>query len=134
MEAFFLMGIARLAIVFFPFRKIASFMGKQMSESPAQVEEGIYSKAVQVRWSIQKMSTRTPWESKCLVQALTAQVMLKRRIVPTTLYLGIAKDGTNKLLAHAWLRCGELTVTGDLGREKFKSVAHFACLPKAGRS
>ena len=34
----------------------------------------------------------TPWESKCLVRAMTAKKMMKKRGYKTTLYLGVGKD------------------------------------------
>lgn len=129
MEATCLMGLIRLAILIFPFRHIASLMGEQMSESPEYINAGMHAKAIEIGWAIRKMSTFTPWESKCLVQALSALIMLKTRKIPSTLYLGIAKNEPGKLVAHAWLRCGELIVTGNRERRLFKAVARFSSLP-----
>lgn len=129
-EAIFLSGIIRFAILFFPFRKVASIMGKQMTESPSQASMEAYKKALAIRRAVEKVSASTPWESKCLVQALSALIMLKRRNIPGTLYLGITKDGSNKLLAHAWLRCGEMTVTGGKEQSMFKAVAYFSSQPR----
>ncbi|MEG0711156.1 MAG: lasso peptide biosynthesis B2 protein, partial [Niameybacter sp.] len=70
----------------------------------------------------------TPWESKCLVQAMVAQYLLKRRRIATTLYLGVAKGSEGELKAHAWLRCGQMIVTGDGARRDYKEVARFANL------
>lgn len=85
-----------------------------------------YKIARRVLWAVNMATIRTPWESKCLVRALTAQRMLKKRDVYTTLYLGVGKDTNNKMLAHAWLRCGEFIMTGGRERDRFKEVAKFS--------
>lgn len=133
-EAFFLMGLARMAILIFPFRYIASIIGNQMAESSYEVNDKSHLAAHEIGYIVQRLSSWTPWESKCLVKALAAQIMLKNRHIPTTLYLGIAKDGTEKLLAHAWLRCGEIIVTGNKERSMFRPVAHFTSLPISDHS
>jgi hypothetical protein len=60
-----------------------------------------------------------------LVQALAAKIMLTRRGICSTLYLGAAKAGEG-LAAHAWLRSGSVIVTGGPGRERFTVISTFA--------
>lgn len=124
-EAFLLMALSRFYILFIPFRRVASLMGKPMHETTKEIESELLMVARQITWLIEKMSKYTPWESKCLVKALTAQRMLKKRKIPCTLYLGIAKNKTNKLSAHAWLRCGNLILLGEKERSGFTTVAYF---------
>ena len=123
---FALMGIVRLIIIFIPFRFIASRIGEKMSESPPEVDGNAQAKAAKIGWAISKMSRITPWESKCLVQALTAQIILKFLNIPYTLYLGLDRDESSKLIAHAWLRCGNLVVTGGREKHRFVTVMQFA--------
>ena len=52
------------------------------------------------------------------------QLMLRRRGLPGTLHLGVAKEG-NRMEAHAWLRCGDQIVTGGHELERFGVVARF---------
>jgi hypothetical protein len=54
--------------------------------------------------------------------------MLKRRRIAATLYLGVAKDENKaeKLAAHAWLRCGDVILTGAHGHRQFTVVAMFS--------
>lgn len=125
-----LMGIVRLAILVLPFRCLTQFMGEKMAESPSEINPKLLSRAVTVGWYVNKLSNFTPWESKCLVRAFTAQIILKLLRIPSTLYFGMAKTDSNQLLAHAWLRCGNLTITGARERERFKAVAQFATLTK----
>jgi hypothetical protein len=79
-----------------------------------------------ISWAIDVLSRRTPWESKCLVQAITAKILLRRKLLPNTLYLGVAKDGNDKMIAHAWTRTGCRIVTGGYGLDAYTVVATFA--------
>lgn len=101
-----------------------------MMESPNEIKPKLLAKGAKVGWSVNKLSQVTPWESKCLVRALTAQMILRMLNIPSTLYLGLAKDDSQQLIAHAWLRCGSLTITGAREREGFTRVAQFATLTK----
>ena len=71
-----------------------------------------YAKAVAM--CVNHVCNKTAWESKCLVRALTAQKLLKRKSIPSTMYLG-CKMEEGKMVAHAWLRCGRMYVTGGNG-------------------
>ena len=125
-EAFILSGIGRFAILFLPFNKLAAFAGKYREESHerlSDIEEATIDKIV---WAVAVASRYTPWESKCFVQALTGQIMLRRRKISSTLYLGVAKDKEKKPIAHAWLRSGSIIVTGRYGYNSFTQVAKFA--------
>lgn len=124
--AFILTGIMRFLLLAVPFRYIAAFMGKEKSESPESVDNVKFSKARIIGRTVIAVSGHTPWKSECLVQALTAQAILRIFKIPNTLYLGMAKDDSNKLSAHAWLRCGHAVITGGLISEEFKVVAQYS--------
>ncbi|MEO1800116.1 MAG: lasso peptide biosynthesis B2 protein, partial [Cyanobacteria bacterium J06629_2] len=73
-----------------------------------------------------KISYYTPWQSKCLVQAIAAKRMLQSRKIVSTLYLGVTRNSHQSLEAHAWLRSGQMYLTGGREREEFTVVATFA--------
>lgn len=125
-DVFFLSGIFRFAILFLPFNKLAAFAGKCKEESSEQVSDIDELTINKIRWAVSVVSRFTPWKSKCFVQALTAQTMLKKEKIGSTLYLGVAKDKEKKPLAHAWLRSGRIIVTGETGYSSFTQVAKFA--------
>lgn len=131
-EALIFTGLVRFAILFIPFNKLARKIGKYNDES---TYEASYLEKVtigNISWAVNVARKRTPWESKCLVQALTAQLMLKKRKISSTVYLGVAKNKEKKLKAHAWLRCGSEIITGNNEREGFTVVAKFANNPSGG--
>lgn len=125
MEAFCLTGIVRLAILWLPFRWLALALGKHMQESPPEVNMAEALVAKRIGWGVATVSRYTPWESKCLVQGIVGKIMLRQFGIANTLYLGVNKNGEN-LVAHAWLRCGAMIITGDKGYERFKVISKFA--------
>lgn len=125
-EAFSLTGFVRLAILLLPFRWLTPILGKHMQESPAKEASVKFETARRVGRVIETVSRYTPWESKCLVQAIVGKIMLRRRGIANTLYLGVGKDEKKSLTAHAWLRCGETILTGGQGLEQFAIVGKFA--------
>ena len=129
LEATLWLGVARIAILTVPFRKVAKHLGEQMAESPHSDQTAFRTRLSRISWAVRTMSRSTPWESACLAQALAAKAMLRCRGITSTLYLGLAKeqkDGQSALLAHAWLRSGSMILTGGQGKDQYTVVATFA--------
>jgi hypothetical protein len=124
-EACCLLALARMIVLMVPFRRIAPLLGRTMAESPPGASQQL-TMAQKISWAVQTAGRHTPWESKCLAQAMAAKMMLRRRQIPSTLYLGLAKDEQGELTAHAWLRCGDLILTGGQNYESFTTIATFA--------
>ena len=125
-EAGTLLVVARLAVWFVPFRRLASHLGDEMDESPSVDTEEQRAAALPISWAVRTLGRRLPWMSQCLVQAVAVTWMLQRRRIPSTLYFGLAKDDDGKLKAHAWVRCGAKILTGAKGHHDFNVVATFA--------
>lgn len=125
LETFILTAIARVIILIIPFNKIKKHIGIHKKETSFEIDNTTSQIAFRVGWAVGHVSKNTPWQSKCLVQALTAQRMLKRRKVSSTIYLGVKKK-EGKMEAHAWLRCGHIYVTGGINKDEFTEVARFA--------
>lgn len=126
-EAFYWLVVTRFVILLFPFRKIAPMLGKHMKETEKEFQSQSTEILLQINRSIRRTSRYCPWESNCLVQSITGKMMLKRRKIPSTLYLGIARDGEKEsgLKAHAWLRSGKHILTGNKGLKQFTVVSTF---------
>lgn len=125
-QVYFLLGVTRLAINTLSFKRLARHFGPHKIETPADAPAAQLAAARRIAWAIHRVSPCTPWKSNCFPQALTAKILLRRRSIPSTLYLGAAfKADKTGLEAHAWLRCGPLYVTGGKGDEKFGTVGVF---------
>jgi hypothetical protein len=125
-EAGFWLGVARLALMFLPFRWIKLGWGEPQALSPEQFEGKPLELLERVSWAVATASRHLPWECSCLAQAMAGKTMLKRRGIPSTLYLGLTRDNLTQLKGHAWLTCGERVLTGRQGMEGFTVIAAFA--------
>jgi hypothetical protein len=126
LEAAALLGLARAAIPVVRFRRIAPLLGRHMAQTGARLPPGALEHVRRVGWSIEAAARRVPWESACLTQAVAAKLMLRRRGIASTLYLGVRVPEGRALDAHAWLRAGDTIVTGRDGMQRFSVVATFA--------
>lgn len=63
-------------------------------------------------WAITVAGRYVPWRSDCLIQVMAADRWLRQHDLCADFHLGVAKDLRGGLRAHAWLRYGDLTVTG----------------------
>lgn len=121
-----LLFIARLLVLFLPFRVIAKRLGEHMTETTRQTSSLQEETTENIGKVIRKMSRRTPFRSLCLEQAIACKVMLNRRGISSTIYFGLAKENEAlKLKAHAWTRSGNQIITGAKGRHQFKVVSTF---------
>ncbi len=126
LEAYALLCLYRGLVFATPFWFLAPRMGWYMAETldhalPASAQ----AQAEAIGWAVRRMADHTPRASTCLVQALTAQNMLQRRGLGSTLYLGMA-TGKTQAEAHAWLRCGTRYLTGQEEMDDFHTVACYA--------
>ena len=58
--------------------------------------------------------------------------MLRRRAVPSVVYLGVGKDAAGGFIAHSWLRCGDRIVTGGGSRPRYSVIAAYRPIPGGG--
>jgi hypothetical protein len=127
LEAALWLGIFRAAILFVPFKALGGRLGKHMAETAATpLDAATRQETTAVSRAVQTMGRHLPWVCSCLVQAAAGKRMLDRRRIPGTLYLGAAQDDNRKLIAHAWLRAGDMIVTGGAAKDRFTVVSTFA--------
>lgn len=82
-------------------------------------------------WAIAAAMRRTPWESRCLAQALAGATMLRLRRVPSLVYFGVrpAKSSAGReMSAHAWLVSDGRILTGAGEHESHAVVAVYSTL------
>jgi hypothetical protein len=103
--------VATLAHRLAPFRYLALTLGSCQREVPESSSPREANLSLRVSRGIQAAANRLPWHTSCLIRAVAAKWMLRRRGVPSTLYLGARSSGSG-LAAHAWLRTGPSIVTG----------------------
>ena len=125
-EALIALLIARGAMAFLPFRRIAAWLGTPGAEAPATATAEAIHSAQEVGWAVGVVARRVPWDGRCLAQALAAMGMLRRRGLEGTVFFGASKSESAGFDAHAWLRLGSCVVTGGSGHQRFKAFTTFA--------
>jgi hypothetical protein len=120
LESALLLAVARLLVLAVPFRVYSRVMGRDGESPDAPVPPAVH----RVSRAIESVSGHLPWRCKCLEQALAAKIMLRGRGISNTLYVAVARDVA--LEAHAWLRSGDVCVTGQADFERYTIVARFA--------
>jgi Transglutaminase-like superfamily len=71
--------------------------------------------ATAIGWAVAAVASRSPART-CLIEALTADAMLRRRRHESILHLGVRKteDRLRPLDGHAWVECNGVIVVGHL--------------------
>jgi len=94
------------------FDRVVSFtLTRDAGQRAADVES--------VRSAVARVARRMP-AGTCLVQALAADVMLRRRRLPSDLRFGVRRAATSHQLpieAHAWVDCGDGVTIGNAGQQ-----------------
>lgn len=127
LEANFFLTLANIVRITVPLRWYAPFLGKHMNVSKDEIDdEKLKQKLRTIVKAIQRGCKYQPFSCKCLVQAMAGKAMLRLRRICSTVYLGVAKDEEDNLIAHAWVRVGNMHVTGGRGTKKYKVISTFA--------
>jgi len=123
----FYAAVARFRVFFFPGNRLHRYLGEVGVETGTETPEMEQRKKIAlVARRVARVVERVPWESKCLVQAMVVQRLLRDYCIESTLYLGVGrnKEDNDKMVAHAWLRSGPYYVIGGRG-EGYATVAKF---------
>ncbi|WP_080237074.1 lasso peptide biosynthesis B2 protein [Spirosoma rigui] len=122
---FFVTGLASLLIKSVPFSRLSFLLGKRSTYVSREPTVHQLARINQISLALQRVAKYTPWRCKCFEQGLTAKLLLQLTGVQSTLVFGVTYDENVKLLAHAWLTCGSVVVTGGSGADQFKEIAVF---------
>jgi Transglutaminase-like superfamily len=124
LEAAFFLVLMRAAVLLFSFQSIARWLGLEQEDAAADIAPAQANAAAEVARAVDTVAMRMPWNT-CLVQTLAAAAMMRRRSIPCTLCLGVAK-GERQIVAHAWLRCGKAVLAGASGHQRFAVISAFS--------
>jgi hypothetical protein len=117
--------VASVALHALPFRWVSPCFGVRGQESTSNALPGSTATVHRIVWAIATAARAAPWRCKCLEQALAARWLLKKRRIPSTLYIGVGPAGPASLEAHAWLRSGSVIVCGDALHERFAPLVAY---------
>jgi hypothetical protein len=100
--------------------EVSAATSSELSASSQSVGSGVGSR---VGASVERVARFTWWRSMCLEKALAGKWMLRRRGIASTMYVGMARKGSD-FIAHAWLVGEGQTLTGA-GNVSYVPLAAF---------
>jgi len=78
----------------------------------------------EIRIAIERANKIAIWSNVCLVKSFAARLMLQRRGIASSIYLGVTIKEGKELAAHAWLISDGVYVT-PRGDSAFKEIYNF---------
>ena len=121
-EAFVNIEIIRLKLRLLPLKKIISHLeqGSEIETNIRSTKEQLQT-AMNVGNAIELASNHTLFKTSCLIQALTAEVMLHKRDISGVILIGILRSqkAGNSIEAHAWTQCNKEIITGKNNCESY---------------
>ena len=115
----------KIRIVFLPMRNYVKLFGEKGKEATS-IDVPDADEIYKFSFAIHRADSALPWRSKCLTEAIATKRLLARYNKKSTLFLGVAKDERQKLIAHAWLKYSQKIIMGEKGHQKFTVVEKFA--------
>jgi hypothetical protein len=109
----------RLALWILPFRTVRRLLLRHGAGRPKAPPASV----ADIVWSV-RVARRVVPRATCLPQALTAKTLLARSGHAADLRIGVARDRSGDLEAHAWVETGGTVIVGYL-----YDLARFAPLP-----
>jgi hypothetical protein len=128
-----LLGAFRLLILTAPFSVVRRLLGRHETDPIVKIENlptDQSARAHAIGAAVQRAARHTPWQSNCYPQALTARAQLLAFRIPHTVKFGLRRDTDGDMVAHTWVRAGEVAVCGGDGDDYFV-VGSFSWLPRS---
>jgi hypothetical protein len=125
LEAYIFLMWARF-IKLYPFSMVYKKLGSYSEETSTDPRSNNSINLIKISNAIHIMSRHTFWESSCMVKAIASMKMLNRRHIESTIYFGTGKDKNGTMIAHAWVRSGDVFITGAEEMSRFTVVGSFA--------
>lgn len=142
-EASLALLLARALVRLVPLRVSTRLLGLHSGvddrgdgDAPRVASDAELQEARAVGWAVQSVADRLPGSSTCLVQALAAATLLRRRRIPLALHLGVhgvRRTGRAEIDAHAWVSCRDEVLVGASGHERFTPLVSFRDRPVSVR-
>lgn len=109
LQALLVVGVVRLALWVVPFRRVRAWSERTRPSHRARAGE--IGEARRLGRAVERAGGTIP-AATCLVQAVAAEVMLRRAGLPVEVRIGVRRNG-GELTAHAWAVSDGVPVVGD---------------------
>jgi hypothetical protein len=129
-ESLAMLAAARVVVKTTPQRRLVSRIGGSRITSAEVPDAALHRSSgrsgdlgFRVGATVERVARFTWWRSMCLEKALAGKWMLRRRGIGSTMYVGMARRGS-EFIAHAWLVGEGQTLTGA-GNVSYAPLAAF---------
>jgi hypothetical protein len=124
LEATLVMTVAGIAVAVLPFRQLGLIASCPV-RGPEPTDQARVIIVRRIRWAIITATRRVPWRAWCFQQGVAAQLMLRRRGIPSVLFYGAGPNDQSGLSAHVWVCDGGVDVIGADIAHRFAVLATF---------
>ncbi len=124
-KAYMLSIVYSFYVLLVPKRIIFRGLGIKGLDSPFDLNDKQKPIVLSLEKSMRRAIRFLPWKIRCFARAITAKRILGKQNIPSTIYFGVAKDSYSKMIAHAWLRSGDIIVTGKEEMGRFTTILFF---------
>jgi len=118
-ESLFRLVAEKLKVTLLPAKR---YLRKDFYVQDVADDEHNDNRSIIIAGVINGMVARLPWESSCLVKAMAAHRMLKRRHIAHKVHIGVGNNSGDSISAHAWLSSGDRIIIGDKNLDRFHEV------------
>lgn len=115
--------VVRLGLPLFPFSRFKPWLERASRKSKKAGSNEATSE--RVAWAVTAVGATLPFMGNCLVQALATQIMLNRRRLRGDLRIGVVKEQSEKIEAHAWVEGEGKILIGGPDVRRFTPLAAF---------
>lgn len=121
--ALLIINVIRLSLWFFSFGMIRQQLKTVLSRWVCSPQTEKISVAFIVQ-AISIAANYSPGKVKCLARALTAQLLLNRYGYSHNFHIGVTKNESQELEAHAWIEYRGQVIVGELSNlNQFRTLA-----------
>ena len=122
-EALVLIALSAPAIRLVKFRTLGRLASLRLRRA---IPEADRAAVVQrVTWAVDRAAKRAPGRAMCFERGLSAQIMLRRRGVDSTMFYGVGHETTGALAAHVWVLDRGVDVAGGEQAPQYAALASF---------
>lgn len=118
LKTLYLLWVIRLGLWILPFNRLRDLL-ERWGSNRADLPKADTLYRDRVSWAVTTAERFIPGRKTCLVQALAVQFVLARRSFPANLRLGVVKDESKGLRAHAWVESDGVVVIGGQGLDQY---------------
>ena len=121
-KAFLLIACVRIAFLLLRFTRTKGLLDRfQKRPIPRLVAQR--QRSDRIARMVEIASHMIPKGRHCLTRAMVLELFLRRRGYDAHVKIGVARDDSGKLIAHAWLHCDGVVLIGSHGAANYVEVS-----------